>query len=41
MKLYKLPIDDIIDQLGYRGSNNLFFHNQFENSSLSPHSKRI
>jgi len=41
MKLYKLPIDDIIDQLGYRGSNNLFFHNQIENSSLSPHSKRI
>ena len=25
MKLYKLPIDNIIDQLGYRASSNLFF----------------
>lgn len=37
----KLPIDQIISQLGYDFSNNLYFSDMFDSAPLSPHSKRI
>lgn len=41
MKKYQLPIDKIIAQLGYESSGNLFMFNQFQNTSLSLHSKKV
>ncbi len=41
MRKFKLPIDKIISQLGYKSSSNLFMSNQLQNAPLSPQSKRI
>ena len=40
MKIYQLPIDKIIFQLGYASSDNLFMYNQFDSVPLSLHLKR-
>lgn len=38
---HKLPIDQIISQLGYDLSSNLYFSDRFDSAPLMPHSKRI
>lgn len=38
---HKLPIDQIISQLGYDLSDNLYFSDRFDSVPLMPHSKRI
>lgn len=40
MKIYQLPIDKIISQLGYASSDNLFMYDQFDTVPLSLHLKR-
>lgn len=41
MKAYQLPIDQIIAQLGYGSSSNLFMYDQLQNAPLSLHFKRV
>ena len=41
MKIYQLPIEQIISQLGYEVSGNLYMYNQFQNAPLSLHSKKV
>jgi len=41
MKTFQLPIDKVIDQLGYTSSSNLFKLNQINYSPVSSHFKRI
>ncbi len=38
---HKLPIDQIISQLGYDSSDNLYFSDKLASAPLMPHSKRI
>lgn len=38
---HKLPVDQIISQLGYDLSDNLYFSDKFGSAPLTPHSKRI
>lgn len=38
---HKLPIDQIISQLGYDLSNNLYFSDKFDSAPLTPRSKRV
>ena len=40
MKTFQLPVDEIIIQLGYKSSGNLFMSNQFQNAPISPQSKK-
>ncbi len=38
---HRLPIDQIISQLGYDLSDNLYFSDEFDSAHLTPHSRRI